>query len=64
VLLVFYQNLEPAMIQLTSKVATCKTFKEFLMMWTRYRIAKQVIADDLTADGDIHETKVMMAYIT
>jgi nickel-dependent lactate racemase len=26
---------------MTSKVATCKTFDEFLMMWTRYRIQKE-----------------------
>jgi K+-sensing histidine kinase KdpD len=29
-------------------------------MWTRYRIAKQVIADDLTADGYIISPKVYL----
>jgi len=44
-------HLEPAKIQMTSKVATCKTFDEFLMMWTRYRIQKQSDSDDLSAAG-------------
>ncbi len=41
--------LEPAKIKLTSKVAMCKTFIEFLLLWTRYKVSQQVIVDDLTA---------------
>jgi hypothetical protein len=31
--------LEPAKIKLTSKVAMCKTFKEILFLWTRYKVS-------------------------
>ena len=56
-------NLEPARIQLTSKVAKCVTFQEFLMVWTRYRNSKQVIADTLAADGYVVSPKVyIMSY--
>jgi hypothetical protein len=43
--------LEPARIKLTSDFSKCKTFKEFLLLWTIYRNQKQVIIDELTADG-------------
>jgi hypothetical protein len=43
--------LEPARIKLTTEVSKCKTFKEFLLLWTRYRNVKQLIVEELTADG-------------
>jgi hypothetical protein len=43
--------LEPARIKLTTEISKCRTFKEFLLLWTRYRNSKQVIVDELTADG-------------
>jgi hypothetical protein len=52
--------LEPARIKLTSKVAMCKTFKDFLLLWTRYKVSQQVIVDDLTADGYIIQPKTYL----
>ncbi len=52
--------LEPAKIKLTSKVAMCKTFIEFLLLWTRYKVSQQVIVDDLTADGYIIQPKTYL----
>jgi transposase InsO family protein len=43
--------LEPARIKLTTEISKCRTFKEFLLLWTRYRNSKQKIVDELTADG-------------
>jgi hypothetical protein len=44
---------EPARINLAPKIAQCTTFKEFLLLWTRYKSSKQVIVDNLSAEGYI-----------
>jgi hypothetical protein len=44
-------QLEPARINLAPSVAQCTTFKEYLLLWFRYKSEKQTIVDNLTADG-------------
>ena len=53
-------SLEPVRILLTSKVQACKTFEEFFMLWTRYKVSKQTVIDDLTAEGYVISPKVYL----
>jgi transposase InsO family protein len=51
---------EPARINLTPQIASCTTFKEFLLLWTRYKSSKQVIVDNLVAEGYIVQPKTYL----
>jgi transposase InsO family protein len=42
---------EPVRIQLTAAVNACKTFEEFFMLWSRYKVKKQEVVDDLITEG-------------
>jgi hypothetical protein len=42
---------KPVRIQLNASVNACKTFEEFFMLWSRYKVKKQVVVDDLVTEG-------------
>jgi hypothetical protein len=48
----------PVRIHLNALVNACKTFEEFFMLWSRYKVKKQVAVDDLVAEGYTISPKV------
>jgi hypothetical protein len=42
---------EPVRIQLTASVNACKTFEDYFMFWSRYKVKKQGVVDDLVIEG-------------